>query len=115
MYKEAKSKRVVLNKEEFASALEYSRGHLHRLMTGIDDVPDELITKARGIANNTINVTLAKTDQKDRINVIEAKLDVLLKEFVTLKSSVLKESPTKIALELENLVVLAAKQRIVGT
>lgn len=84
-------------------------------MTGIDDVPDELITKARGIANNTINVTLAKTDQKDRINVIEAKLDVLLKEFVTLKSSVLKESPTKIALELENLVVLAAKQRIVGT
>lgn len=56
LYKLAKQKRVVLNKEEFARALDYSRSHLHRLMSGEESVSDELVERARMIANDTKNV-----------------------------------------------------------
>jgi len=49
LYKLAKQKRVVLNKEEFARALDYSRSHLHRLMSGEESVSDELVERARPV------------------------------------------------------------------
>lgn len=49
LYKEAKSKRIVLTKEEFAKALDYSRSQMHRLMTGLDDISEETIQRARSI------------------------------------------------------------------
>ena len=56
LYKEAKQKRIVLNKEEFAKALNYSRSHLHRLMNGEEDVSNDLIAAARALLYETKNV-----------------------------------------------------------
>lgn len=56
LYTVAKSKRIVKNKEEFAKALDYSRGQLHRFMTGIDEPDDELIALAIGLVDMTKSV-----------------------------------------------------------
>lgn len=67
LYNKAKQKRIVLNKDEFAKALNYSRSHLHRLMSGQDDVSNELVSKAMEIVNGTKNVVfdVIKVGQAD--------------------------------------------------
>lgn len=51
LYDEAKKKRIVLNQDEFARLLDFSRAHLFKKMKII---PNEVIDKARSIINTDI-------------------------------------------------------------
>lgn len=57
LYNKAKANRLVLNKGEFAEKLGFSRSFLHKLMTGLEEVSDDVIEDAKKITTNTKNVS----------------------------------------------------------
>lgn len=66
IYEQLKRRRIVLNKEEFAKKLGYSRAQFHRIVTEDRNAKKQLITKAKEILNETKNVspvTVANEDQ----------------------------------------------------
>lgn len=57
IYETLKGRRVVLNKEEFAKKLNYSRAQMHRIMTSENELPDGLLADANKLLNATKNVS----------------------------------------------------------
>ena len=51
-FEAAKMKRVVLNKEEFAKKIGYSRSHYYKFLSGEYDIDDEMIHKAEELVLN---------------------------------------------------------------
>lgn len=65
LFEEAKSRRIVLNREEFATALGYSRPHMYRLMANKAEVPDELLEKAKDLLNDSSSVSRQTLNEPD--------------------------------------------------
>lgn len=67
LYKKAKQRRVVLNRDEFAKKLDYSRSHIYKMQQGEFDISDEILNLAEKISNETIDVSRGGGDVNNNI------------------------------------------------
>lgn len=98
IYEEGKKKRLWLSKTEYAASLGYSRPHLHRIMTGDDPVPQNLLSKAQALLNDTKDVSkevkIESTPEHLFERIIErqaasnAAIKIVLAELAEMKSKV---------------------------
>lgn len=105
LFKEAKSKRIVLNQSEFAKRIGFSRIHLFKNMK---EIPDDVIEKARELLKPKAVVVEGDFNQMvgQRIATtaaIEAIMRTLRADHLELKSLVTKRPYAEVELEFDRI------------
>jgi hypothetical protein len=101
IYEEAKRKRIVLNQEEFAKAVGYSRVHLFKKM---NEVPQEVIEKAESLlkTNNVSDETIYVKD-KDLHEFAGSRVELIAAMRAAIKILTLRNIENEVKLsELES-------------
>jgi transcriptional regulator with XRE-family HTH domain len=115
IYNEAKRRRLVLSKGEFAKKLGYSRAHIHQLMSSDDNVSPDILSKAVAVLSETPVIRMSIKEEEllnertERTIAREAMIKLIFQELKELKAHVMKRPLREISMDLDRAAERAAK------